>query len=326
MDLLSSSRPFSDPGTLFGGLKARVAEIQATQADLFRAAQQQQQTLQSGRALSGAQVTNEHTQEETIRQDATSEVVQEVVLEPPDLEARHVPAGFPFNFLPQVLTQLRASEFLARSVLNLNQQQHAGQVGFASGVDFSGQPSTVTNHLVQDETTVQQAVSSVINHATLQREAAEEQAARFQEVQVQVEGNRVQAGSLAVQEQGGGAGAASSQVGRADGGVVTNTLEQRASAEQRQEVRLENTLDLREEEPPDVLSPRSQSVEVTIEGPHVENYSSVVQSQSLVQLAEGGVDENGNPTENGGTVHNEAHQSANYTENTVAESKLTVLV
>jgi hypothetical protein len=66
-------------------------------------------------------------------------------------------------------------------------------------------------------------------------------------------------------------------------------------------------------------------MEVSIANDAVVNSSSVVQKQGLIQIAEGGVDENGNPTENGGAVHNVANQTAEYSETSTVESTTTIL-
>jgi hypothetical protein len=44
-----------------------------------------------------------------------------------------------------------------------------------------------------------------------------------------------------------------------------------------------------------------------------------------MQVAEGGVDEYGNPTENGGQVHNIGNSTATYTDNSVAMNTTSII-
>ncbi|MDP7128955.1 MAG: hypothetical protein QF437_00590 [Planctomycetota bacterium] len=74
----------------------------------------------------------------------------------------------------------------------------------------------------------------------------------------------------------------------------------------------------------EILTPRSSNTHIVIDGDTVANYGSVTQTQALVQIAEAGVDEYGNPTENGGTVVNNAVLSASFEEvsNAVSETNV----
>ena len=56
----------------------------------------------------------------------------------------------------------------------------------------------------------------------------------------------------------------------------------------------------------------------------VANTGSAVQAQALIQSAEGGVDENGNPTDGGGNVKNTASQTASGIDNTSVSQSTTI--
>jgi hypothetical protein len=306
-----------------GGIQARMAEIANLRAEAFRSAAQRQEVVQSGRAFSGAQVTNDQSQQATLSQEATAEAVHDITMEPAPVPAAGVPPGFHYNFLQQVLRQVQARDLLSRGALVLDQEQGGVQTGYAAGVDFDGNPSTVTNTLNQDEVIAQVIASHVQNHVQMARDPEAANAARFQNTEVTLDGTRVESATVAVQDQGVGAG--SVQTGRANGGIVNNTLNQHAAASQATHVSMDNTLDLRDNGPEDTLTPRSVTMEVSIANDAVVNSSSVVQKQGLIQIAEGGVDENGNPTENGGAVHNVANQTAEYSETSTVESTTTIL-
>jgi hypothetical protein len=322
MPSISDLLPYSDPGSLLGGVRQRVAEILGLQADVFRQASQSQSIVQSGRAFSGAQVTNEMTQQETLSQTATAENTKNVTITD---ASGAVPAGFNYNYLERVLTGVKAADFLSRSILNLNQRQRATQTGYSEGVDFQGNPSVVTNTLTQDgSVTNQTATSRINNNVVVQRNPDTENAARFRETIVDVRDILTEVGTVAVQDQGT-AQEPSVQVGRANGGITNNTLNQNASGAQSNNAYVQNTIDVSETSVNNTLTPRSATVIVRIENDAVRNYGSVVQSQGLMQVAEGGVDEYGNPTENGGQVHNVGNSTATYTDNSVAMNTTSII-
>jgi len=317
--------PYSDPGSLFGGVRRRVAEILGLQADVFRQASQNQSISQSGRAFSGAQVTNEMTQTTTLSQDATSENTKNIIIDDADSDSADIPAGFNFNYLQKNLTQIKASDFLSRSILNLDQRQRAEQTGYSEGTDFQGNPSIVTNTLTQDgSVTNQTATSRVNNNIVAQRDPDTENAARFRETIVDVRNILTEVGTNAVQEQGSQE-EPSVQVGRANGGVTNNTLNQNTSGTQSNNAYTQNTIDVSETSPNQTLTPRSATVIVRIENDVVRNYGSAVQNQGILQVAEGGVDEYGNPTENGGSVHNVGNSTATFVDNSVAVNTTSII-
>ena len=323
MSPISASHPYNDPGSLLGGIRTRIAEILNVQADIFRSAAQSQSVVQDGRAFSGAQVTNDMTQTESLGQSAVAENSKNVTIN--DADPAAVPSGFNYNFLERVLTQVNAEDLLSRSILNLSQQQRVVQKGFSQGMDFEGNPSTVTNTLNQDAVvTNQDATSNVNTNTNALRDPAVEAAARFRETEVNVRGSLVEAGTYAVQDQGRSLEDASIQSARSDGGLTTNTLNQNASGSQNNNVFMQNTIDA-SVDGAEELTPRSSSTVVRIEGDVVRNYGSATQTQALIQVAEGGVDEFGNPTENGGQSMNTANLSASFADDSVASSTTSVL-
>jgi len=322
---IAATYPYKDPGSLFGGIRTRIAEILNLQADIYRQATQSQSIVQKGRAFSGAQVTNDMTQTESISQDALAENNKNLTIRDADTNADDIPAGFNSNYLEKVLTQLRAADFLARSILNLNQQQRVVQEGYSEGIDFEGNPSVVTNTLTQDASVTNQTATSRVNtNVDMKRDPETENAARFRETEVSVEDSLVEAGTVAVQDQGTSLEDASVQIARSNGGITTNTLNQNASGTQTNNVYMQNTIDA-SVDGSQTLTPRSSTTVVRIEDDAVRNYGSAVQTQALVQIAEGGVDEFGNPTENGGTSINTANLSADFTDQSVAVNTTSVL-
>lgn len=325
MPSLTQVPPYSDPGSLFGGVRRRVAEILGLQADVFRQATQNQSIGQSGRAFSGAQVTNEMTQTTTLSQTATSENTKNITIDDADSDPSDIPAGFNFNYLQKTLTRINAADFLSRSILNLDQRQRADQTGYSEGVDFQGNPSVVTNTLTQDgSVTNQTATSRVNNNIVAQRDPDTENAARFRETVVDVRNILTEVGTNAVQEQGS-LQEPSVQVGRANGGITNNTLNQNTSGTQSNNAYTQNTIDVSETSPNQTLTPRSTTVIVRIENDVVRNYGSAVQNQGILQVAEGGVDEYGNPTENGGSVHNVGNSTATFVDNSVAVNTTSII-
>ena len=161
MTPIAQSFPYSDVGSLFGGVRRRIAEILGSQAIGERQLDQTQDVAQDGRAFSGAQVTNDLTQTEKINQTATAENTKTIVIDPADTDG--APDGFNFNFLNRTITQINAGNFLNRGTLNLNQRQRASQSGFAKLNDFNGNPSTVTNTVTQDNTGTTQTVTTKLN-------------------------------------------------------------------------------------------------------------------------------------------------------------------
>ena len=322
MPLISQLSPYNDPGSLQGGIRSRIAEIFGIQADVFRSAAQDQSVGQSGRAFSGAQVTNEMTQAEVLNQTANSENTKNVTIA--DANPTVVPSGFNYNYLEQALTQIDAGNFLSRSILNLSQRQHADQDGFAKGTDFQGNPSVVTNTLTETTETNQTATSRVNNNIVAKRDPDVENAARFRETVVDLRDILTEVGTTASQDQGSPEDM-SVQNGRADGGVVNNNLNQTTTGTQTNNSFMQNTIDVSEEGVNNTLTPRSATVLVHIENDVVRNYGSASQTQGLLQIAEGGVDEFGNPTENGGQVHNVSNLSASFTDNSVVANTTSIL-
>ena len=318
----ASTAPYNDPGQLFGGIRQRVTDLRSIQADTFRSASQSQGVTQSGRSFSGAVTTNDLTQRETLTQNAESTNTKTIIID--DANPSSVPTGFNFNFLEKALTQVSARDFLSRSILNFAQEQIVNQDGFAAGRDFAGNPSIVTNTLTQDETVNQNATSRVQTTIRSLRDPDVENNARFREALVDVSDSLTEVGTVASQNQGS-ADNMSVQSGRADGGIVNNFLNQNAVGTVNNNSFQQNTIDISVDGANNTLTPRSQTTLVRIENDHVRNFGSASQTQGLFQIAEGGVDEFGNPTENGGNVNNVSNQTASFTENSAAMNTLSVL-
>jgi hypothetical protein len=320
--ILPASYPFMNSGQLFGGRRARIVDLRNLQSDIFRQATQNQSVVQKGRAFSGAQVTNDLEQKERLSQEAVAENSKTISIRDANADLADL-SPFDANYIQNLLTQVNAEEFLARSVLKLNQGQQVVQEGFASGVDFEGNPSTVTNNLVQDAGVEKQsATSTVTTNIDARRDPETEASARFRETEATITDSLVEAATFAVQEQGTPEDP-SVQRGRADGGVVTNNLNQVTSGAQENNVVMKKDIDL-SVDGDEILTPRSSNTHIVIDGDTVANYGSVTQTQTLVQIAEAGVDEYGNPTENGGTVVNNAVLSASFEEvsNAVSETNV----
>jgi hypothetical protein len=311
-------------GQLLGGRRARIIDLRNLQADIFRLATQSQFVVQKGRAFSGAQVTNDLKQKERLSQEAVAENSKTISIRDANANLADL-SPFNANYIQSILTRINAEEFLARSVLKLNQGQKVIQEGFASGVDFEGNPSTVTNNLVQDAGVEKQsATSTVTTNIDARRDPETEASARFRDTEATITDSLVEAATFAVQEQGTPEDP-SIQRGRADGGIVTNNLNQVTSGTQENNVVMKKNIDL-SVDGDEILTPRSSNTHIVIDGDTVANYGSVTQTQALIQIAEAGVDEYGNPTENGGTVINNAVLSASFVEVSNAVSETNVVV
>jgi hypothetical protein len=124
---------------------------------------------------------------------------------------------------------------------------------------------------------------------------------------------------------------ASFQTARANFGMAFNTLNEIASSNQRNVVINTHTVDVRRGA--DVggtfeqaaLTPRSMDIIIRMNATEgdisrTSNIGSAVQAQALVQTAEGGVDQNGNPLDGGGNVMNTALQQATGVDDTSVTS------
>lgn len=123
------------------------------------------------------------------------------------------------------------------------------------------------------------------------------------------------------------------QIGRANQANATNTLTETATHTLVNNVANTHTVDVRRiagtssgQAP---LTPRSMDIiirmnETTGELSRVSNVGHAVQNQALVQTGEGGMDQDGNPTDTGGSVLNTGTQTATTDENTTVSQNVQV--
>lgn len=307
MGLISSQFPFTDPGSLMGGIREHRVTLDGLQSDVFRSASQSQNTGQAARAFSGAAVTNDNTQTANLSQTATADMDKSVTI---NATTATVPGavigGFNYNYLQRYIAGADAANLLARGALNAAQDQTGDQSGFARLNDFAGTDSTAANDLEQYAQITQVVDVDLNPTVTNTTNAAEDgdafQQARFRTISVTEENNSAQAVFTTGQRQGS-AEAPSSQVAVGDGGDVTNTLVQTATVTQTGgTVNSTGLFDLRRDET-GTLTPRSTELLAWLKNNSAVNSSASSQEQAIVQSAAGGVNEDGQQTENGrGTV------------------------
>ena len=323
--------PYSDPGSLQGGVREQRAILNALQADAFRSASQSQNTGQAARAFSGANITNEQTQTASLSQDAQAQNNKTVDIDSvtgTNLNA----ASFNSNYLQQYIAGVDAADYLARGAANIAQDQGGDQSGFAKLENFSGANSTADNELYQNALVDQDFDVDLTAQVTVDTEAAEVGDAfnqsRFRTIEANLEDQSAQAIFTSGQRQGS-ADAAVSQVAVADHGDVDNTLTQLATITQDGNVNLEATLDLHRDESA-ALPPRTTDLLVNINKlagvNSAVNSSAASQEQAIVQSAAGGVDEEGNVTENGGQAENLGSAGASNIENTTVTNSISIQI
>jgi len=324
--------PYSDPGSLQGGVREHRAILNGLQADAFRSASQSQQTGQAARAFSGANVTNDQTQTASLGQDVVATNSKLVTISAVEGTNEHF-ANFNFNYLQKYIAGADAADWLARGAANVAQAQGGDQSGFAKLEDFTGTDSTADNNLVQNAMVTQafdvDLTASISNTTMADEVGTAYNQSRFRKIEANLEDQSAQAIFTSGQRQGSAADAVT-QVAVADGGHVNNTLAQTATLVQTgNDVTLTGTFDLARNETA-TLSPRTTDLLVNINklaGTNSAiNSSAACQEQAIVQSAAGGVDEAGNVTENDGTAMNDGSASASNNESTTVLNSISISI
>jgi hypothetical protein len=316
-----------------GGVREHRAVLNGLQADAFRSASQSQQTGQAARAFSGANVTNDQTQTETLSQTVTADNTKIVTIAAVTGTNMHA-ANFDFNYLQQYIAGADAADWLARGAANVAQSQGGDQSGFAKLNGFLGSDiSKADNNLVQGAMVTQlfdvDLSASVTNTTVANTQETAFNQSRFRTIEANLQDQSAQAIFTSGQRQGSAADAVT-QVAVADGGRVNNTLAQTATIVQTgNRVDLTGMFDLRRNESA-TLTPRTTDLLVNINklaGTNSAiNSSAACQEQAIVQSAAGGVDELGNVTENDGTAMNKGTSTATNTESTTVVNSISIQI
>ena len=324
--------PYGDVGMLQGGVREHRAILNNLQADAFRSASQSQNTGQAARAFSGANVTNEQWQIANINQTATADNTKTVTIGAVEGTNAHA-ANFNFNYLQRYIAGADANDWLARGAANLAQDQGGDQSAFAKLNDFEGVPSTGANLLGQDAHATQLFdvdLSATLSNTTIADEVGNAyNQARFRTIEANLQDQSAQAIFTTGQRQGG-AGDPVTQVAVSDGGETDNTITQIANVMQMgSDVRLIGDFDLSVNETAP-LSPRTTDLFIRMNelaGTNSAiNSSAASQEQGIVQSAAGGVDEDGNVTENDGEASNYGESQAYNTESTTVVNSISVRI
>jgi len=327
MGLISSQYPFTDPGSLMGGIRAQRVQLEGLQSDAFRSAAQSQNTGQAARAFSGASVTNVNAQDANLTQVASSSAEKFVTIDAVSA-TNPATANFDFNYLQRYIAGAEASDLLARGALNIAQDQGGDQSAFARLMDFDGNVSTAFNDLDQmaqaNQVVDADLNATVVNTTLADAEGQAFNQARFRDITVCEEDKSAQAIFTSGQRQGHTA-APVSQVAVSDGADADNTLEQMAVINQNGTVNASALFDFRRNEV-GILSPRTTELLAWMKNNSAINSSAASQEQGLVQSAAGGVNEDGQQTENDGSAQNLAHSTAINTEHTTVENEQTILI
>jgi hypothetical protein len=327
MGLISSQFPFTDPGSLMGGIREQRVHLEGLQSDAFRSAAQSQNTGQAARAFSGADVTNVNAQDANLTQVASSSAEKSVTIDPVTATNPAV-AGFDFNYLQRYIAGAEASDLLARGALNIAQDQGGDQSAFARLMDFDGNVSTASNDLEQmaqaNQIVDADLNATVVNTTLADAEDLAFNQSRFRDISVCEEDKSAQAIFTSGQRQGHAA-APVAQVAVSDGAESDNTLNQMAVINQNGTVNASALFDLRRNEV-GILSPRTTELLAWMKNNSAINSSASSQEQALVQSAAGGVNEDGQQTENDGSAENSAHSTAVNTEHTTVGNTQTILI
>jgi hypothetical protein len=320
---------------LLGGVRNNQVTLNDLSAEFMRDASQTQDVFQNARAFSGAVNSNSLTQAEEISQSGTAANTKEVVIDPP-APNDNIPETFHNNYIYQVITDVDAANYLARGIANSQQDQLGGQSAFASLLDFDGNLSEAVNSLFQDELVEQKLeLTEVQSQVTVNQPDWVWNNARFRQITLDAENHDAQAILSAEQRQGYTSAdpalqgntafdAPLTQFAAADGAYAQNNLSQSVANKQTNTVLMENNYDLRRT-PADTLSPRTAEILINVGDNQSINSESAVQTQALIQQAMGGVNEEGQATENGGFVQNSAMQIAEIYEQGYVEHVTNVL-
>ena len=334
--------PYSDPGSLSGGVREHRAILNNLQADAFRSASQAQNTGQAARAFSGAVVTNEQTQTASLSQLATADNTKNVTIGAVTGTNEHS-AEFNANYLQQYIAGADAADYLARGAANVAQDQGGDQSAFGKLENFEGLDSQASNELTQDAMVTQQfdvdLTPTIVNTTVANSDDTAYMESRFRTIEANLEDQSAQAIFTSGQRQGSAEAAlaqvavsdgAGSDVGGSGDAGVDNIMTQQATVVQTgNDVRLVGDIDLDRNEN-GTLTPRTTDLLVNINklgGTNSAiNSSAASQEQAIVQSAAGGVDEEGNVTENGGRAMNLGDSSASNEESTTVVNSISISI
>jgi len=300
-----------------GGIRSYKIEVNSLEADVHRAADQTQDVFQGARAFFGANATNTLNQKENLLQEATAVNEKNFLYEPPAPDS---------NGIQSLSTALFASRFLARGRADNLQDQIGGQSAVSAGVDAGGNMSTALNELLQEEH-VEQVIEDVkvktyFDLSGLVGAAGNRRIDVILDEQVAESNllNRQRQGYTTVDSAQKGDSLfdnPSTQFASSDGTVSQNNLVQDASSIQRSSSLIDNLVDLRRKS--GTGSTGNTEVAISLNGDFVDgentgrtravSFLESIQEQALVQQAQAGFDEMGNPTGNGGVSVNNAIQT-----------------
>lgn len=332
MGSFTALTPYSDPGSLLGGFREHQVVLKNLQADAFRSASQKQDTGQDARANSGANVDNVHAQGATLEQRPNVQNIKTNTINAVTA-TNAAAASFNFNYLQNYLTGASAADFLARTGANVAQDQRTDQGASAMGVDFDGAVSDALNDLDQTVKVTQNLDVDLVATVTATTAATDQAQAfnqsRFRTIEALAEDHSAQAVFTAGQAQGR-ADDPSTQIALAGDGDASNTLIQSADIDQGSvfgaiTVDMDSEFDLSRAESAS-LTPRTTDLAATVNRDSAISSSAASQEQAIVQSAAGGVDADGQITENAGTAQNEGGATATNTDETFVRSRLQITI
>ena len=313
MSGFTSITPYTDAGSLMGGVREQRAVLNNIQADAFRSAAQAQNITQRAEANSGADVDNDQEQDVTLNQTADAMTERMVTINA--VTGTNANAdSFNSNYLQQYLAGADASDYLARATSNIAQQQGGDQDAYSELVDFAGTGSDAYNVYDQrgdvSHTFDVDLSATVVNTTVADSVANAFNQARFRKISAQLMNQNAEAIFTSGQSQGT-LDSPVTQDSTANAGTADNDLEQglgiQLTGPAANHVDLVASLDLSRVESAS-LSPRTTSL---IVGENAAGGSSgaintyaASQEQAHAQTARGGVDRFGNVTENGGRSGN----------------------
>ena len=317
--------PYSDSAQLQGGVRNHRAILNNVQADALRSASQDQTTSQAARAFSGSNFTNSQTQTASLAQTATATNIKGVQIDA--VTGTNANAnGFNHNFLEGFLTGIEVTDHLARASANVAQNQGGDQSGQTRFRDADGNFGTAQNTLTQNVSADQQFdVDAVQSNAVLIGNGDVGDAfhqSRFREIEGSFNGLTSEALFTSGQRQGSAA-TPFVQAALADGGIVSNVLNQNATLDQ-----TNNNVDLlggftfggNLSGP---LAPRTARFIIHQDDLVTRNQSAASQEQAIRQDSGGGV---GSVTENGGAANNTGTSSLSNDESTAVTNSISAAV
>jgi hypothetical protein len=300
-----------------GGIQSYKIEMNNLEADVHRSADQTQDVFQGARAFFGANAANTLNQQENLAQEASGLNEKNIVYTPPTPTDE--------ASLERVATALFASRFLARGRADNLQDQIGGQSAVSSGFDDAGNMSDARNELLQEEKTEQVIEDVKVKTFFDLRQAGRSGTRRIDAIfddQVAESNllNRQRQGYTTVDPAQKGDTIfdnPSTQFASSDGTISQNNMVQDASSVQRSNSSIENLVDMRRD--PDSGGNDDVEVAISLNGDFVDgendgrtravSFIESIQEQALVQQAQAGFDEMGNPTGNGGFSMNNAIQT-----------------